>query len=37
MHRPNKRKLEGVMYPHDVSGMLSNVETRYTIADEGVH
>jgi DNA repair protein RadA len=25
MHRPNKKKLEGVMYPHDVPGMSPDV------------
>jgi len=37
MHRPNKKKLEGVMYPHDVPGMPPDVEIRYTIADDGLH
>jgi DNA repair protein RadA len=37
MHRPNKKKLEGVMYPHDVPGMSPDVEIRYTIEDDGLH
>jgi DNA repair protein RadA len=37
MHRPNKKKLEGVMYPHDVPGMSPDTEIRYTIEDDGLH
>jgi len=37
MYKPNKKKEEGVMYPHDVPGMSPNVEIRYTIQDDGLH
>ena len=36
MHRPNKKKLEGVMWPLDVPGMSPEEEIRYTIADDGL-
>jgi RecA/RadA recombinase len=37
MHRPNKAKGEGVMYPHDVPGMAPTTEIRYEIRDDGLY
>jgi len=37
MHRPNKTKGEGVMYPHDVPGMAPTTEIRYEIRDDGLY
>mgnify|MGYP000225527072 FL=1 len=37
MHRPNKTKGEGVMYPHDVPGMAPTTEIGYEIRDDGLY
>ena len=37
MERPNKAKLEGVMWPLDVPGMSPDVEIKYKIKDDGLY
>ena len=37
MERPNKSKMEGVMWPLDVPGMAPTTEIRYKIGEDGLH
>ncbi|MEM4592613.1 MAG: hypothetical protein QW196_04360 [Sulfolobales archaeon] len=37
MERPNKAKLEGVMWPLDVPGMSPSTEIKYKIKDDGLY
>jgi DNA repair protein RadA len=37
MYKPNKKKEEGVMYPHDVPGMSPTTEIHYIIKDDGLY
>jgi DNA repair protein RadA len=37
MYKPNKKKEEGIMYPHDVPGMSPTTEIHYIIKDDGLY